>query len=127
MTETADVVIIGSGIVGQCGISSCQQGCTNVLVSNAGASGQSSTGKSMGGVRAQFSTAVNIQMSRYRSLSFEVRRLVGHPADYRPRLFVVREGTRHLISKANRERQIALGVKTLIGFREERKFVPQCA
>ena len=67
MTETADVVIIGSGIVGSSvAYHLTEQGCTNVLVLEREAhQGKGSTGKSMGGVRAQFATDVNIQMSRY--------------------------------------------------------------
>src|ERR1041384_7072334 len=65
--ETADVVIIGSGIVGSSvAYHLAQKGCTNVLVLEREAhQGKGSTGKSMGGVRAQFSTPVNIQMSKY--------------------------------------------------------------
>src|SRR4029078_12399518 len=115
MTETADVVIIGSGIVGSSvAYHLAQQGCTNVLVIEREAhQGKGSTGKSMGGVRAQFSTAVNIQMSRY-SIDFFSRfdEVVGHPADYRGHGYVFCATTeRHLnYLKANRERQQALGI-----------------
>src|SRR5260370_865243 len=82
--ETADVVIIGSGIVGSSvDYHLAQAGCTNVLVIEREAhQGKGSTGKSMGGVRAQFSTPVNIQMSRY-SIDFfsKFDEIVGHPAD----------------------------------------------
>ncbi|MDQ2921740.1 MAG: FAD-binding oxidoreductase [Acidobacteriota bacterium] len=132
MTETADVVIIGSGIVGSSvAYHLVEQGCTNVLVIEREAhQGKGSTGKSMGGVRAQFSTAVNIQMSRY-SIDFFSRfdEVVGHPADYRPHgyLFCATK-ERHLeYLKANRERQMALGVKNveLVSREDIAKFVPQ--
>ena len=115
MTETADVVIIGSGIVGSSvAYHLAQAGCTNVLVIEREAhQGKGSTGKSMGGVRAQFSTPVNIQMSRY-SIDFFSRfdEVVGHPADYRAHgyLFCATNEKHLAYLKANRIRQMALGV-----------------
>ena len=132
MTETADVVIVGSGIVGSSiAYHLAEQGCTNVLVIEREAhQGKGSTGKSMGGVRAQFSTAVNIQMSRY-SIDFFSRfdEVMGHPADYRPHGYLFcATNERHLeYLKANRERQTSLGVKNveLVSREEIAKFVPQ--
>jgi len=118
MSETADVVIIGSGIVGSSvAYHLAQAGCTKVLVIEREAhQGKGSTGKSMGGVRAQFSTPVNIQMSRY-SIDFFSRfdEVVGHPADYRAHGYLFcATNERHLnYLKANRERQMALGVKNV--------------
>ena len=65
--QTADVVVIGGGIVGSSiAYHLTANGCGNVLViERESAQGKGSTGKSMGGVRAQFSTPVNIQMSLY--------------------------------------------------------------
>ena len=132
MTTTADVVIIGSGIVGSSvAYHLAEQGCTNVLVVEREAhQGKGSTGKSMGGVRAQFSTPVNIQMSRY-SIDFFSRfdEVVGHPADYRAHGYLFcATNERHLAYlHANRERQIALGVKNveLVSREDIAKFVPQ--
>lgn len=115
MTETADVVIIGSGIVGSSvAYHLADAGCTNVLVIEREAhQGKGSTGKSMGGVRAQFTTPVNIQMSRY-SIDFfsTFDECVGHPADYRPHGYLFcATSERHLqYLKANRERQMSHGV-----------------
>ena len=115
MTETADVVIVGSGIVG-CSVAYhlADQGCTNVLVIEREAhQGKGSTGKSMGGVRAQFSTPVNIKMSRY-SIDFfsKFDEVVGHPADYRPHGYLFcATNEKHLeYLKANQARQASLGV-----------------
>lgn len=115
MTETAEVVIIGSGIVGSSvAYHLAAQGCTNVLVIEREAhQGKGSTGKSMGGVRVQFSTSVNIQMSRY-SIDFFARfdEVVGHPADYRSHGYLFcATSEKHLdYLKANQARQASLGV-----------------
>ena len=65
--ESAEVVIIGGGIVGSSiAYHLTAAGCKDVLViERESAQGKGSTGKSMGGVRAQFSTPVNIRMSLY--------------------------------------------------------------
>ena len=132
MTETADVVIIGSGIVGSSvAYHLAQAGCTNVLVIEREAhQGKGSTGKSMGGVRAQFSTPVNIQMSKY-SIDFFAKfdDVVGHPADYRAHgyLFCATNENHLAYLKANRERQNALGVTNVEWVTPEDivKMVPQ--
>src|SRR5262245_66116468 len=85
--QTADVVIVGGGIVGSSiAWHLTHAGCKSVLVIERESSqGKGSTGKSMGVVRAQFATPVNIQMSLY-SIPFDAKfeEVVGHPADYRP-------------------------------------------
>jgi sarcosine oxidase subunit beta len=130
--ETADVVIIGSGIVGSSvAYHLAEQGCTNVLVLEREAhQGKGSTGKSMGGVRAQFSTPVNIQMSKY-SIDFfsKFDEVVGHPADYRAHgyLFCATNDKHLAYLKANRERQNALGVTNVewVSPEDILKMVPQ--
>jgi sarcosine oxidase, subunit beta len=132
MIETADVVIIGSGIVGSSvAYHLAQQGCTNVLVLEREAhQGKGSTGKSMGGVRAQFTTPVNILMSKY-SIDFfsKFDEVVGHPADYRAHgyLFCATNEKHLAYLKANRERQNALGVTSVEWVTPEDivKMVPQ--
>ena len=114
--ETADVVIIGGGIVGSSiAWHLTSAGCKNVLVIERESSqGKGSTGKSMGGVRAQFSTPVNIQMSLY-SIPFYARfdDTLGYPAGYRPQgyLFVATRESHISYLRANLEKQKALGLQ----------------
>jgi sarcosine oxidase subunit beta len=116
--HTADVAIIGGGIVGSSiAYHLVAAGCKNVLViERETAQGKGSTGKSMGGVRAQFSTPVNIQMSLYSIpfyASFEER--LGYPCDYRPQgyLFCATTGNHIAYLRANYEKQIAMGLKNV--------------
>jgi sarcosine oxidase subunit beta len=113
--ETAAVVIIGGGIVGSSiAYHLTETGCRNVLVLEREThQGKGSTGKSMGGVRAQFSTAVNIQMSLYSIpfyAGFEER--TGHDSGYRPQGYLfLATSERHLkYLRANQQRQKALGL-----------------
>jgi len=115
--QTADVVIIGGGIVGSSiAYQLTSAGCKNVLViERETAQGKGSTGKSMGGVRAQFATPVNIQMSLY-SIPFYARfdDVMGHPSGYKSQgyLFVATRQAHLDYLRANFERQKALGLKT---------------
>ena len=116
--RTAEVVIIGGGIVGSSiAYHLTSAGARNVLViERESAQGKGSTGKSMGGVRAQFSTPVNIQMSMYSIgfyATFEER--LGYPCDYRPQgyLFCATNERHVAYLRANYEKQIALGLKNV--------------
>lgn len=66
MTTTADVVIIGGGIMGaSTAYHLAARGCRNVVVLESGEMfGLGSTGLNAGGVRHQFSTPVNIELSK---------------------------------------------------------------
>jgi sarcosine oxidase subunit beta len=130
--HTADVVIIGGGIVGSSiAYHLSAAGCRNVLViERESAQGKGSTGKSMGGVRSQFSTPVNIQMSLYSIpfyASFDER--LGFPCDYRPQgyLFCATSNQHMNYLRANYEKQVALGLKNvrLISGAEIREMFPQ--
>jgi sarcosine oxidase subunit beta len=116
--QTAEVVIIGGGIVGSSiAWHLTEAGCKDVLViERESAQGKGSTGKSMGGVRAQFSTPVNIQMSLYSIpfyAAFDDR--LGYPAGYRPQgyLFLATRQSHLDYLRANFEKQTALGLKTV--------------
>src|SRR6266571_3103524 len=130
--QTADVVIIGGGIVGSSiAYHLTSAGCRDVVVvERESAQGKGSTGKSMGGVRAQFSTPVNIQMSLYSIpfyASFEER--IGYPCDYRPQgyLFCATSEKHMAYLRANYEKQVVLGLKNvrLVAGDEIRSWFPQ--
>src|ERR1700675_2014406 len=132
MTETADIVIIGSGIVGSSvAYHLAEQGCTNVLVIEREThQGKGSTGKSMGGVRAQFSTPVNIQMSLYSIpfyATFEER--LGHPSGYKPQgyLFMAPSEAHLKYLRTNYELQVKMGLKDvrLLAAEEIARMYPQ--
>src|SRR6202044_990985 len=87
MAKSADVVISGAGIVGSIiAFHLTEAGCKNVLVvERETRQGLGSTGKSMGGVRAQFSTEPNIRMSLYSIPVFaRFEEITGHPSGYKP-------------------------------------------
>ena len=130
--QTAEVVIIGGGIVGSSiAYHLTAAGCKDVLViERESAQGKGSTGKSMGGVRAQFSTPINIQMSLY-SIAFYARfdERLGHPAGYRPQGYLFCATTeKHLAYlRTNFEKQVAIGLKDvrLVSAEEIRNWFPQ--
>ena len=132
MVSSADVVVIGGGIVGSSiAYQLTTAGCRNVVILERESSqGKGSTGKSMGGVRAQFSTPVNIQMSLF-SIPFfrDFEQTMGHPSGYRAQGYLfVATAQKHLdYLRANYQRQIAAGLKTasLVSRDEIVAMVPQ--
>jgi sarcosine oxidase subunit beta len=130
--HTAEVIIIGGGIVGSSiAYHLTASGCKDVLViERETAQGKGSTGKSMGGVRAQFSTPVNIQMSLY-SIPFYASfdDLLGYPAGYRPQgyLFCATDEKHIAYLRTNYQKQIAMGLKDvrLISAEEILSMFPQ--
>jgi sarcosine oxidase, subunit beta len=130
--QTAEVVIIGGGIVGSSiAYHLVAAGCKDVLViERETAQGKGSTGKSMGGVRAQFSTPVNIQMSLY-SIPFYANfdERLGYPAGYRPQgyLFCATNEKHLAYLQANYNKQVAMGLKhvRLISADDIRSMFPQ--
>lgn len=111
-------MIIGGGIVGSSvAYHLAEAGCSNVLIiEREERQGMGSTAKSMGGVRSQFATEINIRMSLY-SVDFfsKFEEVTGHTAGYKPHgyLFVATEA-RHLdYLKANLKRQQACGLQNV--------------
>jgi sarcosine oxidase, subunit beta len=130
--QTASVVIIGGGIVGaSIAYHLAANGCRNILIIERESSlGKGSTGKSMGGVRAQFSTSVSIQMSLY-SISFyaSFEEHLGHPSDYRPQgyLFCATTNGHMEYLRTNFTRQLETGLTKvrLVAGDEIRTMFPQ--
>ncbi len=128
----ADVVIVGAGIVGSSiAYHLTEAGCTNVLViERETRQGLGSTGKSMGGVRAQFATEVNIRMSLY-SIPFFARfeEETGAPSGYKPHgyMFVACSQSHLEYLRGNYERQVTLGLRAvqMLGPDDVLRIMPQ--
>jgi sarcosine oxidase subunit beta len=132
MTETAEVVIIGGGIVGSSiAYHLAESGCTDVLIiEREEKQGLGSTSKSMGGVRAQFATPINIQMSLYSiDLFSRFEEATGQTADYRAHgyLFCATTEAHLKYLRENQEKQRAFGLKDaeMVSRDEIVKMVPQ--
>jgi glycine/D-amino acid oxidase-like deaminating enzyme len=132
MAQTADVVIIGGGIVGSSiAWHLTQGGCRNVIViERESQPGMGSTGKSMGGVRAQFATAANIRMSLYSiPILAAFEQLTGYPSGYKPHgyLFVATTPGHLDYLRRNYQLQVSLGLDAveLLGPEEVRRRLPQ--
>jgi glycine/D-amino acid oxidase-like deaminating enzyme len=132
MARSADVIIIGGGIVGSSiAFHLTEAGVRNVVViERETRQGLGSTGKSMGGVRAQFATDVNIRMSVY-SIPFFARfeEATGHPSGYRPHgyLFMATNEWHMQYLRKNLARQKSQGLKNvqLLSPDDIRKILPQ--
>ncbi len=130
--QSADVVIIGGGIVGSSiAYHLTELGCTNVIVIEREAhQGKGSTGKSMGGVRAQFSTELNIRLSLH-SIAFfrQFDERLGHPSGYRPQgyLFLAtsQKHLEYLRATSALQQSVGLDTVRLVTTDEILRMVPQ--
>lgn len=86
MARTADVVVIGGGITGaSVAFHLCTAGVRRVVVLERGRSGDGSTGRAMGGARAQFADPLHIRMSLHSIAVFErFEEITGCGAGYLP-------------------------------------------
>ena len=132
MIETAEVVIIGGGIVGSSvAYHLSEAGCSNVLIiEREDRQGMGSTAKSMGGVRAQFATPINIRMSLYSiDLFSRFEEVTGHTAGYNAQGYLfVATNERHLdYLKTNLSQQRACGLNNaeMVTREDILKTVPQ--
>ncbi len=123
MRAAADVVIIGGGIVGaSIAWHLTAAGCRDVVIlERETQQGKGSTGKSMGGVRAQFAHPADVKMSLY-AIPFlrDFEQVTGHPSGYRAQGYLfVATTVRHLATlEHNRQVQQAAGLR-------EVRFVPR--
>jgi sarcosine oxidase, subunit beta len=132
MSETADVVIIGGGIIGSSiAYFLAEAGCSNVIVVERELEqGLGSTGRATGGVRAQFSTSINIRMSLY-SIEFfsHFEEATGSNSGYQPNGYLfLATNERHLdYLKQTRVEQHAAGLKTvkIVSPEEVSAMIPQ--
>jgi sarcosine oxidase subunit beta len=115
--KSADVIIIGGGIVGaSVAYHLTEAGCRNVVVIEREQHlGKGSTGKSMGGVRAQFSMPISIRMSLYSIPFFNTfDEVMGHPSGYRAQgyLFVATDPRHMAYLRDNYQKQVEEGLTT---------------
>jgi sarcosine oxidase, subunit beta len=130
--QSAEVVIIGGGIVGSSiAWHLTESGCRDVLIiERESYQGKGSTGKSMGGVRAQFSSELNIRLSLY-SIDFfrQFDERLGHPSGYRSQgyLFLATspKHLEYLRTTSALQRSLGLDTVQLVSSGEILKMVPQ--
>lgn len=86
MRESADVVIVGGGVVGaSIAYHLTRLGVRDVVVLERGGVGSGSTGRAMGGVRAQFADPLHIRMSLFSMEMFErLGEITGFDPGYLP-------------------------------------------
>lgn len=127
--ETADVVIIGGGVIGASILYNLAKGgCKNAILLEKELLASESTGKSAGGFRQQFSTPINIQMSKLSVEIFEKfndemdQSTLFHQKGY---IFIANSDEQLALLKRNVKLQTSLGVDVrLINNDELKELVP---
>ncbi|HEX8266804.1 MAG TPA: FAD-dependent oxidoreductase [Pyrinomonadaceae bacterium] len=116
MRNSAEIVIIGGGVVGaSAAFHLTERGARNVLILEREARlGLGSTGKATGGVRAQFETEINIRMSLY-SIDFfrKFNEITGVDCGYEPRgyLFFATDEAQLDYLRRTSQKQKSLGLE----------------
>lgn len=128
--RTAEVVIIGGGIIGtSIAYHLAKAGCRGVVVLERDRVGEGSTGKSAGGIRQQFSTEVNVRLSM-ESVKFVERfeEETGYSADFRQHGYLLLATTDQELQDFQRnvslQRELGLEVH-LLSPEEAKKIVPE--
>ncbi len=130
MTKSAEVVIIGGGVIG-CSIAYhlAKLGCRDVIILEKDSVGSGSTGKCPGGIRQQFSTEVNIKLSIESVKFFErFEEETGYAADFRQNgyLMLAASGDEMELFRQNVALQRKLGLEVyLLSAQEAKEIVPQ--
>ena len=130
MAKSADVIIIGAGVIG-CSIAYhlAKMGCRNVVVLEKDSIGSGSTSKCAGGIRQQFATEVNIKLSMESVKFFErFEEETGYTADFRQYGYLMLATTKDEVKqfKENVVLQQKLGVDVrLISPQDAREILPQ--
>ncbi|MFH0814056.1 MAG: FAD-dependent oxidoreductase, partial [Pseudomonadota bacterium] len=114
MEKTADIVIVGGGIIGvSIAYHLAQKGGKGVVLLEKGMFGEGSTGKCASGIRAQFSTEINIRFS-LESLKIWNRfeEITGVDLGFKKvgYLFLATTGEEWAVFKANVDLQHKLGI-----------------
>lgn len=126
---TADAVIIGGGNAGTCILYKLlKMGMKKVMLFEKQLIASESTGKSAGGFRQQFSTAINIKMSKFTIDSFEtLNDELGLETKFHHKgyLFLIKDETQLELYKKNIDLQKTLGVEVnLLSIDELTEIVP---
>ena len=133
MKRTAEVAIVGGGIIGtSVAYHLAVRGVKNVVVfEREDALGTGSTGKCAGGVRLQFSNPANVAMSQLSVAALKrFEEEIGTPIDFRQNgyLFVLTDETQLETFRESASRQRELGVPVEVLTPEEaRRLVPEMA
>lgn len=123
----AEIVIIGGGVVGaSVAFHLAERGVRDVVVlERESVQGKGSTGKATGGVRAQFETDINIQMSQY---SLEFFRNWDVDCEYDPKGYLFFATTEDQMNylRTNAAKQTAMGVEgvSVVGPNDIAKLIP---
>lgn len=117
LPKTADVVIIGGGVNGlSTAYHLAERGCTDIIVlEKEEALATQATGLSAGGIRQQFSTAVNIQMAKHSVHVLEhFEEITGQDPSFRQvgYLFLLSQPENEQLFRRSVELQHELGVPT---------------